>query len=267
MCSGCDVGKPLLKIYGERNSGTKYLTKLTRRNLHLKILPGVFQSNQLKVEPEEVRATARQREMPEGQVKRDLFFEETFSCNLGWKHSLVKSAKCLQAYEICSENISFLTITKNPYSWLLSLFRRPYDQWWRQEVDFDTFLTSPWLTVGRENGPRTFSSPVELWNRKNASYLPLGKRFPTVNLRYEDLLANPRRAIQRVWAMASCQWKQSSFVAVDQLRPDSSAGLAFYRAYYLEEQWKEKLSPYSIGLISERLSDEMLKHFQYEKLG
>jgi hypothetical protein len=262
-----NIRKPVLKVYGERNSGTNYLTRLIRRNLKIDLLPGVVQKKHLPVfDPDDLQALARQRNLPEREVIADLYFQETFPDNLGWKHALVKPADCLKQYDICSNNLFFLTLTKNPYSWLLSLYRRPYHHYWGKKSDFETFLTSPWRTVGRENAPPEFSSPVELWNQKNASYLQLQQQFPTLNLRYEDLLSDPKGTMEAVRNIASCDWKHSAFVNVDRSTKRGEEDFSFYRKYYLEEQWKAELSPRAIRIINERLNDEILEAFQYEKL-
>ena len=257
----------VLKIYGERNSGTNYLTRLIRRNLKIDLLPGVVKRKHLPVfDPDDLQALARQRNLPKQEIIADLYFQETFPDNLGWKHALVKSADCLKQYAICSNNLFFLTLTKNPYAWLLSLYRRPYHHLWRKKPDFETFLTSPWRTVGRENAPDEFSSPVELWSQKNASYLQLQQQFPTLNLRYEDVLADPKGAVEAIRNSTSCDWKHNAFTNIDRSTKNGEEDFTFYRKYYLKEQWQEKLSPRSIELINERLNDEILEAFQYEKL-
>ncbi|MCB0166338.1 MAG: hypothetical protein KDI79_19060 [Anaerolineae bacterium] len=218
------------------------------------------------VDPEQLDDMARRRNLPKQEVLADLYFQETFPDNLGWKHSLVKPVDQLRQYTICSDSLLFLTLTKNPYSWLLSLYRRPYHHLWREKPDFETFLTAPWRTVGRENAPDQFSSPVELWNQKNGSYLQLQPQFPTLNLRYEALLADPEGAVEAVRNITSCDWKQRPFVNIDGATKRDEKNFTFYRNYYLKEQWQEKLSPRSIELINERLNDEILEAFQYDKL-
>jgi hypothetical protein len=41
---------------------------------------------------------------------------------------------------------------------------------------------------------------------------------------------------------------------------------SFYREYYLEEKWREKISQNAIMLISEGLDDNVMQYFGYEKL-
>jgi hypothetical protein len=260
--------RPILKIYGERNSGTNYLTHLIRCNLDIELLPGVVQKKHMPaIDQKQLHDIARQRNLPEHEVVADISFQETFPINLGWKHALVKSADSLKKYDICSNNLSFLTLTKNPYSWLLSFYRRPYHHQYRgKKPDFETFLTSPWRTVGRENAPPEFSSPIDLWNQKNAAYLQLHQQFPTLNIRYEDLLSDPQGAMEAVSNIASCGWKLRPFVNVEHSTKRGSKDFSFYQRYYLEEQWKEQLSSRAIRIINERLNDEIVEAFRYKKL-
>jgi hypothetical protein len=261
------VSTALLKIYGERNSGTNYLKRLIRHNLDIHILPDVLQKEYLcAVDSVYVSHLARQRNVPPREVVADLYFEATFSQNLGWKHALVKSVDCLQKYAICSNDLSFVTLTKNPYSWLLSFYRRPYHQYWRKKPDFHTFLTSPWKTVERENAPREFANPVELWNQKNASYLQLPKRFSVLNLRYEDLLGDPIGTIEIIASLCSCRRKGHAFTNIGYSTKNTDQTFAFYQDYYLREQWKKELLPGDIKIINEFLNDDILEAFQYQKL-
>lgn len=259
--------KPLIKIYGERNTGTKILTHFIRRNLDVYQLPGVVQLKTIKGFTNlEIQAVGQQWNLPQGERFRDLYFKQTFHKNLGWKHSLVKPATHLKKISLCSKNLSFVTITKNPYSWLMSFYRRPYHQFWRKTPDFDTFLTSPWRTVGRENAPPEFPNPVELWNQKNASYFQLREQFPTLNLRYEDLLSNPGEVIESIINISSYSLKGDFVINIGSLTKTGQKGFADYQDYYLRERWKESLSPSSIKLINERLDDELMARYKYETL-
>ncbi|MEO1350635.1 MAG: hypothetical protein AAFW84_17820, partial [Cyanobacteria bacterium J06635_15] len=154
--------EPFLKVYGERNTGTNYLSQLINLNLKADELPGSV--------PSEIDVWQRklQRKFNIKERLKDIYFDISFHKNLGWKHSLVDPKKIYRKSSLPLDNISFITITKNPYSWLLSLYKRPYHQYFRQgeKIDFETFIVSPWKTVGRDNLNKKISTPVELWNIK-----------------------------------------------------------------------------------------------------
>lgn len=171
-----------LKVYGERNTGTKYLIKLIRQNFHVEVLPGVAPRYVMNV----------QKLLPGKELVRDVYFDLSFRTNLGWKHSLVNIER-LQNSLRPTNNVSFITITKNPYAWVLSLHKRPYHQHWKEKPNFESFLQSPWKTVGRENVSRDYPNPIAVWNHKNESYMKLKQEFPTINVTYEALLSNPQK--------------------------------------------------------------------------
>ena len=65
--------KKLVKIYGERNTGTNYIDKLIRLNLETHLLTGVA--------PRHIQVL--QRIIPGKQLVRDKYFELTYARNLG----------------------------------------------------------------------------------------------------------------------------------------------------------------------------------------
>jgi len=246
----------LLKIYCERNTGTNYLFELIRTNLEVDLFTGVA--------PQCIQTL--QKILPGNELIRDLYFYFTYQKNLGWKHSVVKPSDIIKKNSATISQLLFVTITKNPYSWLLSLHNKPYHQLFKKKLSFEDFLTSKWVTVGRENMPREISSPVELWNQKNASYISLKQTLPTLNLKYEDLLADPEAIIALIGESFSLDIKGLEFVNLEQSTKESGKDFSFYQKYYLEEKWKEKLLKSSIDIINEKLNDDVLEYFGYKKL-
>ena len=94
-----------------------------------------------------------------------------------------------------TDGIAFVALTKNPYSWLLSLHRRPYHYKGDRGQDFDRFITQPWETQGRDRGPSAFEHPVAMWNEKNRSYLRMGDEVPFIHITYEELLADTENVV------------------------------------------------------------------------
>lgn len=253
---------PFLKVYGERNTGTNYLSQLIKLNLKAHELPG-------SVPPAiDIWQRKLQRKFDIKELLKDIYFDISFRKNLGWKHSLVDPKKISQKSNLPLEATSFITITKNPYSWLLSLHKRPYHQYFREgeKIDFETFIVSPWKTVGRDNLSKKVSSPVELWNIKNRSYLKLKENFSTENIRYEDLLDNPQAMTVLLCENLSIDLKLDKFRNYEKSTKEKTKDANFYRDYYLKERWKEKLSESSISLINERLDEDLMHVFRYEKL-
>jgi len=95
-----------VKIYGERNTGTSYLEALLVRNLAVDCLRGGV--------PRSIR-----RFFANSERARDWYFHATYRSNLGWKHACVPTESQLAIARTNSTDVLFLTLTKNPYAWLL----------------------------------------------------------------------------------------------------------------------------------------------------
>jgi hypothetical protein len=252
--------RSLIKIYGERNTGTNYLHQLVEGNLDADLLPGSVPLSVLRW-----RGYLPKTEFFDEMV-RDLYFFLNYRTNLGWKHSLVKPVEQLGKYKITQGNLSFVTVTKNPYSWLLSLYKRPYHQHWSEKPDFETFLSLPWCTVRRENSPKKFTNPIEMWNIKNRAYLQLKRKFPTIDLKYESLLLDPEQEVMSIKDQFSLTQKVKHFQNIEKSTKGDQKDFLYYQKYYIEERWRGKLSPTAIHTINEHLDFSLMEHFGYTKL-
>ena len=244
----------VLKLYGERNTGTNYLERLAVLNLEARVLPGSA--------PPWLR-----RLLGQGEKWRDVYFRLTWSRNLGWKHAVAPPSEALEAREGSAGRLAVMTLTKNPYSWLLSLHRRPYH---RQgtEPTFEAFLEAPWQPVGRERYAGVFAHPVALWNVKNASYLALaGGETPCANLKYEDLLADPEATVRKAAAACDLAVHDGPFRNVtSSTKPEDEWDFQSYQDYYLQERWMGKLTTRSVDFINDYLDPVLMTAFGYEWL-
>jgi hypothetical protein len=243
-----------IKIYGERNSGTNYLEKLIERNIDARLLRGTV--------PQRIVRLRDQK--PGDELVRDLYFRLTYPHNLGWKHALVEPPERLARRAAFRRPVAIVTMTKNPYAWALSMYRRPYHGT-SQGRTLEDFLRSAWPTVGRENGPPAFKSPIDMWNQKNASYLIPSSRLPVLNLCYNDLLSDPQRVIDRIRETFSLRTR-GGFVNIDESTKGESKRYADYRAYYLGEHWRDGLGREAIRIINERLDARVAGRFGFSTL-
>lgn len=240
-----------VKIYGERNSGTNYFEKLVEKNIEIQILryfPGQRIGKLLKYE-----------------FMSGLLFELNKKKYLGWKHGKPKIRE-INKFE--SSPLTIVTITKNPYAFLLSLYKRPYHYRGEKFTDFKDFLSRSWPTILRENcGLQRFSSPIDLWNEKNKAFLSLKHRVnkKVINLRYEDVVKNPEEALLTLSKISGAPLKQNSQFqnVIDSTKGDDLV-YSEYRDYYLNEKWKDKLHEEEIRMINEKLDIEVVKAFGYE---
>jgi len=243
-----------IKIYGERNTNTNYLEQLIRLNLDAEQVSGVV--------PYYIKTI--QKILPGKEWLRDGFFSVTPQRNLGWKHSRVMSVQELKNFK---PDVCFISITKNPYSWLLSLYRKPYShQCSGRKPDFTTFLRTPWKTVARDNCNSMLANPIELWNIKNASYLQL-ESLNGLNITTESTVQDPEAVIAKISRHFSIDRLSSRFLNYEQSTKDSGKDFAYYQDYYLNERWQDKLSEQAASIISGAVDRKLMRHFGYEVLG
>lgn len=248
------MGK-FLKIYGERNTNTNYMSELIRLNLNVTEVSGVVPPVILKA----------QKILPGKELLRDAYFRLNYRKNLGWKHACVKCPGEFMRYEIVKSISGFLTITKNPYSWLLSLYRRPYHQYYKDSPSFEAFLLRKWKTVGRDNIKGCVENPIMLWNIKNRSYLQLD-RERTINTTTEKVFEAPEEIIQKISRDFNIERKSENFLDYGRSTKDKSKDGDYYRKYYLSEKWREGLSDEAVAIINETIDKKLMRHFDYSLL-
>ena len=241
-----------LKIYGERNSGTTYLRQLLAANVQATLLPGTA--------PRIWRRLARGQEWP-----IDLYFHLTAAKNLGWKHQLVLPPTRGRSAHYARPGVKFIVITKNPYAWLLSLFRHPY-HYQGQRSNFETFLQQPWATVRRENHPQPFANPIAMWNAKHEAYLRLLRQQEGVLLRYEALLADPEAQLTHLTKTLQLTCHPYFIPVQNDAKGESVRKFSDYQIYYLEQHWRQELDARHIDLINRTLNQNLVTSMGYELL-
>lgn len=245
-----------LKIYGERNTGTNYLSQLLDLNFEIQQLPGVV--------PRSIGHM--QHVLPGREWLRDAYFAASYGKNLGWKHCHVRPDLMRARFRGDLQRVAFVTLTKNPYSWLISLSRKPYHYQDDRPDSLEVLIAKPWRTVGRDNMNKAVCDPVDLWNRKNASYLELAAHFPTVTLKYEELLASPLDAVRNIGLELGLERKSEQFVNYEKSTKDSAKSFDFYSNYYLSELWQDELATPVREAISKRLDGDLMRELGYEVL-
>ncbi len=260
-----------VKIYGERNTGTNFLTRLIRRNFFCELIPGTLaeaqpgyreiieQELETKISDECKRVLAR-------QIRMDEFFCGNLWTTLGWKHC-VPSTTVIRSHPD-RKRILFVTVTKNPYSWVLSLYRRPYENAAvHRPDDFCKFINEPWLTGSRENTPAILNSPVELWNLKTEGYERLKEIATVVHVRYEDVLAEPFQFLETIGEQLERRTNKFE-LPIEAIKKDDvgKKDYNYYRDYYLKERWREELSGEHIRAINHFLAPAVVKRAGYKLL-
>jgi hypothetical protein len=236
-----------VKIFGERNTGTHYLAQLIADNCEARLLPGVV--------PRALSSA------PEGA--KDLFFRVSFRRNLGWKHTRVDGRKLATAP--LASRTRFVALVKNPYSFLLSLYKNPYHCRGARPATFEAFVQRRWFLRGRDDmDVPALDSPVALWNAKSAALLRVARENTGrwFILRYEDLVADPRAAIAAIASHFGLKMVRT-FSNLNKSAKGDARTFTDYRDYYLNERWRQKLSGEAIGLINQRLDANLPGEFGY----
>jgi len=258
-----------LKIYGERNSGTNYLTRLVRHNFHCELIPGTLAEARpgyreiIEKELETSISDAGKRILAR-QIRLDNFFTGNLWSTLGWKHS-VPPTEVIRRHPDRDRTL-FITINKNPYAWVLSLFRRPYENTALDRLsDLSAFINEPWITGSRENAPAYLESPVELWNLKTDGYRRLAKIAVTVNVRYEDLLDSPMAFLRTLEQHLERRTRKFELTVESTKKDDvGHKDFNYYHDYYLNERWRKELGHEHIAAINHFLEPAIVERSGYE---
>ena len=243
-----------IKVYGERNTGTNYLNKLLEINFHGQILEGTVPKTLDKL----------LRRSNKSEHLRDLYFHYS-KINLGWKHREIDS-NLLKMIDQSQERIVFITLSKNPYSWLLSMYNRPYHNLFGVNLTFDEFLRKEWPSLGRESRRTSYKNPIDLWNKKNASYYQLVGHEKARILRYEDLLLQPLTELQGILDSTKLEVTENFPLNFEKSTKDSDKNSEYYLEYYGREIWKKNLTASNIKIINEFLDMELMAKLNYKIL-
>jgi len=256
-----------VKIYGERNSGTNFASELIEANLDVGLRPGTVPARRKYFYWPLRRLLGRKLGTKFVERSIDRYHRRHFAENLGWKHAQIPTFDGPD--NPFPSTTLYVTVTKNPYAWLLSLYRRPYGL---QDLPIDPgtltfreFLQVPWRTFGRELGPAFYPNAIAMWNEKTKSYRKLSGYGPVVHGRYEAILADPAAFVEAV--ARRCGRKLPAKIRlIEHSTKKDGWNLNDYREYYLQELWRNKLTPDELALINRTLDPEVVVAAGYKMI-
>jgi hypothetical protein len=176
------------------------------------------------------------------------------SYDFGWKHRIAPLQDELT--DNMKSEVVFLCLVKNPYSWLVSMHKRPYFHESLKKINFIDFLT---YSMG------DYRNPVVRWNLKNESYLKMGNYVKHHQvIRYEDILSNPAETVNAI-AEKYMFNKPHFFKNISNLITNSHGmkQQKFHKDYYLNEEWKNKFHLEHIQQINPCLDKNLMETFHY----
>ena len=128
-----------------------------------------------------------------------LFIRENFDLKfkyyefLGWKHRL--APKEVEWIKYDTNNILFIFLFRNPYTWLNSMYKEPYYHHYLKINDrsFEEFI---------KFSIEDYENSICLWNQKNESYLKMSKEVNhSLNICIEDFRLDQSKIHQQIAEM------------------------------------------------------------------
>ena len=190
--------KTLVKVLGERNSGTNFLKEFLKLNFDCVLVDDGARPSRgdrdriksLKL-PTDQKATM-------WEIARNLSHYENMSDNGGWKHG-APGAFFLERFAK-PKNVFVIMIVRHPASWLTSMHKNPFHHQGAEIGNFSSFIRSPWVCQSRDEIPEmVLETPLHLLTRKYDQYLWLTHHHnKCAILRYEDLAIQPNAVRHRL---------------------------------------------------------------------
>lgn len=258
-----------VKIFGERNTATNALRQIVEKNSASRVLPSMAR---------EIDGSIDQRlkfwnRIGRGTCKLDPYFhirmrersiDRIFAgrgADHAWKHTATRFERpdSLQGTLI-------LFCVRNPYSWVLSLFKNPYHLISSCPNRLEDFLDFDWRLVGRDNLPYRSLTPLQLYEEKLKSYLALMERaeeegFTVKVVRFEDIILRQDNVYDDI--APHLKDPARTFVPLDASTKAKHKNIDFYKNYYGNELWREEMGSV-MPQIKRRISKEIFGTFSYQ---
>lgn len=259
---------PLVKVFGERNTGTRALLQMLRASGDVSLrMAGAGSEAEKQHRAELADRISEQFTGAWRKLYMDALRDNERHRSdplLAWKH-----AAPAWHDSFAEQRAGVIFMVRNPYSWALSMARRPYHIAGRRPADFETFLTRPWLTQRRDNTDILLPDVLALWQAKLMAYRQFAKQAKANGVRtgilnFETFVADPVAGARA--ALSDCG------IVSDNLRParrntkDTGQTLADIQAYYAQERWRADLTPGNVELINARMDWELAGKFGYRRL-
>lgn len=256
-----------LKVYGERNTGTRFLKHLMKKNFGVKMMRSSNENYHFREQILEqlsdhewlIRRIAIERY--NGIVNRRLELD-----SFGWKHTSPPIEAIKAAPEMAASTL-FVVLVKHPVYWALSFKERPYDSYFRyDDMTVSQFLRHVFVPTERDNVPDvTYDSAVGLYAAKVDGYRALADlAVPFQLVRYEDLITDVAGFMKRLEDLHGLPRRQDS----DVIREDSTKGdehtLDDYKSKYRLDKVRDGVSAEDYDFIIEKFGKDRLAWLGYD---
>lgn len=254
-----------VKVFGERNTGTRALIRMLAAQPEVRMQPkGEARVLNLAENADLRTAIDTTYRGVWRKVYRDALRddEQAMACpTKAWKHAL-------PVWDVAfrEKRAHVVFCVRNPYSWALSLARRPYHQKGPKAKRVADFVEQPWLTISRDNMAAVLRSPMELWNGKVAAYGAFVRQaeVPTRVIRFESFIVNPAEGVREVLSDFSIPFDEIRELAASTKNPATT--LNDISLYYNREDWKKSLTAEVVAAINASIDWELAAQYGYYQL-
>jgi len=260
-----------IKIFAERNSGSRWHAQLLDANFSVGIFPlrnpekrdqlDFKRTGRIKEQFDKSEAPRERHALEAWKDARDKLREQE---GYGWKHGavLVDQVEVNQYFD----DTGFVCLVKNPFWFVRSLHQRPYNKLARvNKMSLDRFAMSEWPLLGRDRLPgKTIASPVHLWMAKVRSYFELRRRHPEkcVILRYEDTIVDVHATLDTVAEKLAIARKPYTPIETD-TKAGEVRGIEYYQEKYLSTDYETSYAPETLAFMNAALDPEIMAELDY----
>jgi hypothetical protein len=252
-----------VKVFGERNSGTIYLTGLIRENTNAIILEGDTRGKGGSLNGQNVLFKGAYT--GDNDYLQDLDHFRILQSDFGWKHAAPPTD--VMNFSLHGYLTKFIFTAKHPCFWLQSIFKRPYNPRLSSIGSFSEFIRSPWPVSRRDNigSESVLETPIDLFNRKVTSYIECLDKFPenSAFVKYEDLLHDTQGSVERV---CNGVLGAGTIPFKNLMRSTKSAdeNFDFYKKKYTSRDYLDQISKEDLTFIGSKLSARVLDFCGYK---
>ncbi len=176
---------------------------------------------------------------------------------LGWKRRVAPLPDEIQG-EL--NEIPILFIVKSPYSWVLSMHRRPHTHEYLRKLKFSEFIRFPF---------GDYRTPLKMWQKKANSYYEFCQKHENgILINYENLLEDPRIILDDIRKKFDIQktskWFRDTGKVLGSNRKTKDK--SFHKSYYLKGYWQDDFSESNIEFVRTELDPELMKKLDFRIL-
>jgi hypothetical protein len=262
------MSRPFVKVFGERNTGTRALLQMLRASGDVTLrMAGAGSVAEQKRCTELADRISKQFTGAWRKLYMDALRDNQRHLTdplLTWKH-----AAPLWHDSFAEQRARVIFMVRNPYSWVLSMARRPYHIAGRRPENLEEFLTRPWMTQRRDNTDILLPDVLALWQAKLQAYRQFAKQAKANGVRtgimnFESFVADP--VASAGVALSDCGIASVNLRPARRNTKDKDRTLAEIQAYYAQEGWRADLTCRSVELINRRMDWELAGRFGYRRL-